>query len=249
MKSIESNMQVRRIGLDIQQFGYRGRTVLKQILQNPRTLRPDELRLPLRVMRELMETEGMLVALSQTTENLEQQVFEDMEHELRGLRDSMGKIVANSMVIGIYEEGYRPQDYGLVVTERSDRHGFTIEIPYEMMAMSDLFMLRSKKIAKLSSLFTVRQAWMTLISNAVAGFKTIDSIYPLHRSHVHVTVQTYNRRPLDPDHFWFRPILDGLVESGIIVNDDAESVIFMHEYKFKKDHSSVHLEVKLHGLD
>lgn len=130
---------------------------LKLLVENAHVMRPDELHSPLRTMRELMEIEGELVQLHQATGKIDLTVFDDLEHELRGLRDSIGRIVATSIVQGIYENGYLPENYGVVVSERLDGMGFNLEIPYDMISMSDLFMLRSKKIAKLDSLFTVRQ--------------------------------------------------------------------------------------------
>jgi len=238
---------VHQVLKNVRKVGDDAREKFKQMGETSSFFRPDELVVPLRTMLDLMEIEGMLVALNRTSENVEQQVFDDMEHSVRGIRDSVGRIVANSIVLGIHEAGHLPEEYGVIVTQRTDERGFTLEIPYEMISMSDLFMLRSKKIAALQSLFTVRQAWVALVSAAARRLKLNNSMYPLHRASVHVTIQIQGSRPLDPDHFWVRPVLDGLVESGLIVNDDAEIVSFMLDYQMNRERNSVVMEVTLQG--
>jgi len=194
---------------------------------------PEEIQAPLRIMRDAMEAEGMLVALKRACEDLMNADIGEIEMKLRGIRDSIARMVAESLVTGLREHGRTASDYGVIVTANETKNGFTIEVPYDMISMSDLFMVRSKRISGLSNLCSVRDSWCSLIGHAVSDLQRTDQ-YPMLRAEVHVLIEITHPLPLDPDHFWVRPIIDALVENGILVHDDANHIIFIQEYRTER---------------
>lgn len=203
---------------------------------------PQDIQASLRIMRDAMECEGMLISLQNTCDELWPVDIGEIELKLRGIRDSLGRMVADSIYKGLLHHRFRPEDFGFVVSEFGTQGGFSIEVPYEMIAMSDMYVLRSKKISGLSYLATVRVAWTGLVFEATERLKQ-NGPYPIRHSRVRVSINMIHKKPLDPDHFWIRPILDGLVENRILANDDALSVEFIQMYQTARSDNRVRIEV------
>jgi len=195
------------------------RTRLTQVLNRTktRTTLPSDLKRPLAIMRELMEIEGELIGLRQIPMDMSEWVTDQLELELRGIRDTLGRMVADAIANRIYFEGDKPEEYGITYGDLGEgRSGFYIDLPYELIAMSDLFLVRSKKLA-VADLITVRQAWIVLVKMIADQLKAQGNSYPIEKASIRVTITIKHHRPLDPDHFWLRPILDGLVENRILI--------------------------------
>ncbi|EPZ43791.1 MULTISPECIES: hypothetical protein [Alicyclobacillus] len=219
------------------------RTNLNQLLKHDSQpfQSPEDIKAPLRIMVFAMECEGMLVQLNRAVGDLWWSSIEDIELKLRGIRDTIGRLVADSIVQGLLEQKYSPEDYGIQVERQ--KSGFTLKIPYELISMSDLFLVRSKRINGLSHLYTVREAWIALMRGISLKLKE-HGHYPLLRARVKVCIEITHSIPLDPDHFWIRPLIDGLCQSGILMNDDAKRLVFILSYKSAMSSNSVVIDVE-----
>lgn len=201
---------------------------------------PEDIQTALRIMVYAMECEGMLVQLDRAVGDLWLSSIEDIELKLRGIRDTVGRLVGDSIVNGLRERSYVPEDYGIHVTHRDS--GFSLSIPYALISMSDLFLVRSKRLSGLSQLYTIRDAWVALMRGVADKLSRQDRGRILHAK-VEVKIKVTHKRPLDPDHFWLRPILDGLCQSGILVDDDAKNIVFILSYETATDSNSVEIHV------
>ena len=225
----------------VREWSDKTRQALKPLISNPRIMSPQELKRPLGLMRQLMEMEVDLVRASQGAPDLNTLDWEDIELDLRGVRDTMARIVADSIVSGMATEGYMPEEYEITTGELENRDGIYIELPYDMISMSDLYRVRNKRLSSVSSLFTVRQAWIALIKKLVEKHH---GSAPLRRAKIRVNIYTEHKLPLDPDHFWLRPVIDGLVETHLLVNDNADSVEIMLAYRMNRNQQFVRIEIE-----
>ncbi len=195
----------------------------------------------LRLSFELMAAECSTYDLCMADERYSG-LLEQIEMKLRGLRESANRMWATSVEKKIMRDLKQAKDYGVEVQFIDG--GLSFRLPYQMACLSDLFVLRSKKLSGLSSLTSVRRFWSLLVESALRTVDVTSLEGPFWAADVDVTIRIVHARPLDPDHFWIRPILDALVQQNIFVNDDALRMNFSLTYLTKQSTEEIFLDVK-----
>ncbi|SFU95438.1 hypothetical protein [Alicyclobacillus macrosporangiidus] len=213
---------------------------LRDWIRERRAFDPEQTKRLLNMSAKLMESETKSSG-DASKAGFPDVLVDNLAFRLRGLRDALNRIIATSIVRGIEENAKTPLDFGITVDWLEN--GFTIHMPYSMVSMSDWFLVRSKRISGLQSLNTVRDAWGSLI-RSLERERPAHMKSPFWRVAVRVDIFVEHPEPLDPDHFWIRPILDALVNRRFLVDDDAEHIIFMLHYHMRQEAPRVSITVR-----
>ena len=214
-------------------------TFLRDWANGRRLFEPEQVRQLLEMSVKLMEHETSVYGMYFPTVGSEFLVTH-LAMRLRGLRDTLNKVISTSIFHGIEDFALNPADYEITVEWLEN--GFVLHMPYAMVGMSSLFLLRSKRLSKLESLNSVWHAWGAMIRAILKNRPTTATIFfPL--ASVQVDIYVEHRIPLDPDEFWVRPILDALVSNSLLVDDDANNIIFMMHYHMQHENPRVTLSI------
>ncbi|WP_067936812.1 hypothetical protein [Alicyclobacillus kakegawensis] len=214
-------------------------TQLRDWVKTRGSFNSDQTKQLLEMSVEFMEYETKMYGSTLETE-VSDILTANLAMRLRGLRDSLNRIIATSLVRRIEEKVNSPEDFGITVDWL--KNGFVITLPYSMISMSDLYLMRSKRISNLTGLNTVWNAWGTII-RSVQSQRPVPTEM-IWRATVRVDIFVEHRVPLDPDHFWIRPILDALVNQRFLADDDAEHIIFMLHYHLRSKNPRVTISIQ-----
>lgn len=164
-------------------------------------------------------------------------VLEKVEQQTRDLR-----LVTNGLWSAqVTSHSYSFEDLG--IRAYSGDGYIEIEFPYELVTKTTMFRVFSKRLAAVPSLVNVSTAWHFLMQQVLAGYSSFPFHAPIQRAQVRVTILAPDRRLRDPDHFWFRPILDSLTYARVLIDDNFDRLRLSFEYGWDRVVPAVILQV------
>lgn len=164
-------------------------------------------------------------------------VLEKVEQQTRDLR-----LLTNGLwSVQVTSNSYDFNDLG--IQAYSGPGYIEIEYPYHLVTKTTMFRVFSKRLATVPSLVNVSTAWHYLMQQVLAGYSSFPFRAPLEQAQVHVTILAPDRRLRDPDHFWFRPILDSLTYARVLIDDNFDRVQLSFSYGWDKLSPAVILQI------
>ena len=187
---------------------------------------------------QLLEVENVLIHVAQNSDAAESFIT-SLEQKVRALREVTNDLWATDMIA--HKRTYTELGIQAFVGD-----GYLeMEFPYSMIAKSNMFRLFTKRIASVGSLISVTTAWHYLMDQIVHAYgRVLPFSTPLMQATVDVTILTPDRRQRDPDHFWYRPLQDGLVQAGLLSNDTTGHVDLSFHYGSDKKSPGVIVQIR-----
>lgn len=190
----------------------------------------------------LMSTENALKELAVGTD-IPIPALEQLERQTRDLR-----LVTNGLwSTQVTSHSYSFEDLG--IQAYSGTGYIEIEFPYELVTKTTMFRVFSKRLAAVPSLTNVSTAWHFLMQQVLNSYASFPFQTPLQQAQVRVTILAPDRRLRDPDHFWFRPILDSLTYARVLIDDNFDRLRLSFAYGWDKLSPAVILQVSEDGFE
>lgn len=119
-----------------------------------------------------------------------------------------------------------------------------IELPYDVVTKSAKYHVLSKKVVSSAMISNIRREWRSVMRRTIYEMGKLPFGTPLQIADISVFVLSPTKRERDPDHFWFRPLLDALVSSGVLIEDYSSNVNLTFHYGLNKENPGVIIQVR-----
>ncbi|MFD1674870.1 hypothetical protein [Alicyclobacillus fodiniaquatilis] len=189
----------------------------------------------------LIELENQLLDAGDTT-RIPHPLNERIEEKVRDIRYLSNILGAVHAEEADYFFSNKLSEIG--VKARIGEDYLEIELPYEVITMSVKFRLLSKKMPIKAGYSNINRHWRTLMRQVIREINGLPFEAPLSFADVSVIVLMPNTSERDPDHFWFRPILDSLVAGQLLEDDYTKNVNLKFFYKVDKENPGVIIQVR-----
>lgn len=119
-----------------------------------------------------------------------------------------------------------------------------ISIPYHWISVSSAFIYTLKKYPQWNSLTSATDVWHWVMEEVLRRLEPhVPFELPLERADIEIVMFKPRSRLGDPDHFWYRSIIDTFVQKRFIVNDDAQSLHISVGYEHDPDHPELRIRL------
>lgn len=162
------------------------------------------------------------------------QIVGNVERQARSIRAYLGRLYSSIVIRNTNEEpGMREVDR-LGFKGYVDSNGIEISIPYSWISASSAFIYTVKKFPYWNSSTSELDVWHWVMEGVLKKLEPyVPFTLPLQRADIEIVMFKPRARLGDPDHFWYRPIIDTFVQRRFILNDNAQnlhiSVSYAHD--------------------
>lgn len=178
------------------------------------------------------------------------EVVGDMEWESRALRAYLNRIMGDIIIRNTSPDPY---------TREVDRLGFEgfvgkdddgvdcieFAIPYRWITASSAYIYSVKELKKLNNLTYATHVWHWVMEGALKKMEPhVPFTLPLQRAQMNIVVYKPGARLGDPDHFWYRPIVDTFVARQFISHDDARSLHIHVAYERDEEQPEIRIRLR-----
>jgi hypothetical protein len=171
------------------------------------------------------------------------EIVGELETKTRKLRDYVSRLNADLIYHGLDDGKYDVSRLGFEGYVGHD--AIELSIPFYWAYFSSRFLFQPMNSAHWRNLRTNVDVWhyvMTLALNKMAPYYPFER--PMRKAKVTIRVFFPTKRFGDPDHFWFRPVLDSLVQNAWICNDSAGSIRVETRYYFSRENPEIRIMVQ-----
>ncbi len=212
------------------------------------------------LMRVLYELEGAAEQMVDFYfQNGVRFVGDDDLERMRQIRQSVGKVEHQARSIRAYLTRLKATevtrstsaDPGQREVEQLGFHGYVgedyieISVPYDWVTSTTAFIYMVKKYKQLNNLVQATHEWHWMIEGVLKKLEPhVPFDLPIKNAQVDIVVFKPNRTLGDPDHFWYRPVVDAFVQRRFIMNDDAESLKIYATYTRDRENPEVRIRLR-----
>lgn len=175
-------------------------------------------------------------------------IIGETEQQSHALRDYLAILKATSVIRHTdAQPGQREVEqlgFGGYVGKRDDdgRDYIEFSIPYNWLASTSSFMFNIKKYQQLKNLSSATHEWHWMMEGVLKKMEQFAPFsLPIQHAKIDIVFFKPNLPLGDPDHFWYRPVIDALVQRGFISSDDAGSLQIHVAY----EHDPKHPELRI----
>ena len=172
------------------------------------------------------------------------QIVGDAERQARSIRAYLTRLTSTIITRNTNE------DPGLREVERLGFEGYVgpdsieLSVPYPWISCSSAFIYTVKKYPHWNSMTSATDVWHWVMEGALKKLEPfVPFKLPLEHAQIDIVMFKPRARVGDPDHFWYRPIVDAFKQRRFIVNDDAMSLQIRVGYKHDANHPEVRIRL------
>lgn len=207
-------------------------------MEKERQLRPFEILEG--ISRTAMILENAVLEVGDS-ENVSESFMVDCEKVLRDLR-YMANVVTATHTLNRELSIAEFNEMGIIAS--FGQKYIEIELPYTVVTKTSMLHVMSKQIRSIQRLSNINMAWRAVMRRVVYELGTLPFDTPLKIADVDVTVLCPTKQERDPDHFWFRPLLDSLVSSRVLEDDFSSNVNLTFHYGLDRENPGVIIQVR-----
>lgn len=169
----------------------------------------------------------------------------ELEAQTRELREHLARLNSTLVCTGLDEGNFSLEDLGF--EGYVGKNAFELVIPYDWIYFSTKHIFQPKYIAQWKHLRTSWNLWYIAIGEALMKMKNVyTGKRPMRRAKITIQIYFPTSHLRDPDHFWFRPVLDSFVQNAWLLNDSSDCVRIETRYYFNREHPMCKISVHEH---
>ena len=135
--------------------------------------------------------------------------------------------------------------FGGYVGKDHDGRGFVeISIPFDWMTSTAKYIYYVKKFDKLNNLASATHEWHWVMEGVLKKLESrVPFTLPLQHARLDIGLFKPNAVLGDPDHFWYRPVVDAFVQRRFIMDDNTESLQIHVVYERSPNHPELRIRL------
>lgn len=172
------------------------------------------------------------------------QIVGDVERKARSIRAYLARLESSVVIRNTHEEPELREVNHLGFKGYVGSNYIELSIPYTWISISSAFIYTAKKFPYWDSSTSATDVWHWVMEGILKKLEPhVPFQLPLEGAKIEIVMFKPRARLGDPDHFWYRPIVDAFVQRRFIVNDDAQSLDISVAYAY--DPQSPEVRIRL----
>lgn len=166
---------------------------------------------------------------------------EEIAKKTRQLRDKANSVLAHQLMRDINDQFLAVDDLKYKAYRGSDY--IEIGIPYLENTKSTLFLVRHNELKNVDSLDAVTYLWKIIMGMVLKKYSSnLPFERPLAKVTIRITTFYNNSRIPDPDHFWYRPVIDSFKENLWLTDDSSANLTVVNKYIYDSKSPEIRIQ-------
>lgn len=173
------------------------------------------------------------------------QIVGETEFQTRSIRAYLSKLKATTIVRNTNAQPDQREIEKLGFCGFVSADSIEICVPYFWIASTSSFIFTIKRLRHFKNLTDATSEWHWMMEGVLKKLEPhVPFDLPIKHAEIDIVFFKPNLPLGDPDHFWYRPVIDAFVQRRFIMNDDASTLQIHVTYEHDSDHPELRIKLK-----